>query len=330
MHAAFGVCPFKLTHYSVTPTQFGMSLDTTIAVGQPRTRVPAASAVLQLLKPITWFPPMWAFMCGVVSSGVGLAAHWPVTLAGVVLAGPAICATSQATNDWFDRHVDAINEPDRPIPSGRIPGRWGLWIAIVWTVLSLALAAALGRSVFGAAVLGLGLGWLYSAPPLRLKEAGWWGLASVAICYEGLAWFTGAAVMSGGFPDARIVAIAGLYSFGAIGIMILNDFKAIEGDRLTGVRSIPVELGPENAAWLACVIMIAPQVIVVTLLASWGRPFHALAVGVSGLAQWALMTRLLRDPRKYAPWYNATGVSLYVLGMLVTGFALGSHLGGAR
>jgi chlorophyll synthase len=297
----------------------------------PQRRLPGAGAVLQLLKPITWFPPMWAFMCGVVSSGASLRTRWPLLLAGVILAGPAICATSQAVNDWFDRHVDAINEPNRPIPSGRIPGRWGLWIALIWTALSLALAAALGLWVFCAAVAGMALAWIYSAPPLRLKQNGWWGPASVAICYEGLAWFTGAAVMNQAFPDGRIVTLAALYSAGAIGIMILNDFKAIEGDRQMGVLSVPVDLGAENAAWLACVIMAAPQVIVTALLFAWGRPFHALAVGVSVAVQIGLMTKLLRDPRKLAPWYNGTGVMLSVLGMLVSGFALGSmHLGAPR
>jgi chlorophyll synthase len=300
-----------------------------VAIADPvtRSRAPTAGAVLELLKPITWFAPMWAFMCGVVSSGAPLAAHWPLALAGVVLAGPAICATSQAANDWFDRHVDAINEPNRPIPSGRIPGRWGLWIAIFWTGLSLLLAWALGRWIFGAAVIGLALAWAYSAPPLRLKQAGWWGPTTVAICYEGLAWFTGAAVMSGAFPNLRIIAVAGLYSFGAIGIMTLNDFKAIEGDRQTGVLTAPVELGVENAAWLACIIMAAPQVVVATLLFSWGQPFHAAAIGLSLAVQCRLMARLLTDPQKHAPWYNATGTSLYVLGMLVTGFALGAHAG---
>ena len=75
--------------------------------------------------------------------------------AGVALAGPLVCGTSQAANDWFDRHVDAINEPGRPIPSGRVPGRTGLWIAFAWTALSLLVAAALGRWAFGAAVVGL-------------------------------------------------------------------------------------------------------------------------------------------------------------------------------
>jgi chlorophyll synthase len=285
-------------------------------------RFPTASAVLELLKPITWFPPMWAFMCGVVSSGVAIEKHLPLLAAGVVLAGPAICATSQAVNDWFDRHVDAINEPNRPIPSGRMPGRWGLWVALVWTCLSLGLAATLGSWVFVAAIVGMALAWAYSAPPLRLKQNGWWGPASVAICYEGLAWFTGAAVMNQAFPAPQVVTLAALYSAGAIGIMILNDFKAIEGDRQMGILSVPVDLGAENAAWLACVIMAAPQVIVMALLFVWDRPAHAMAVGVSLLAQCLLMLKLLRAPRDLAPWYNGTGVTLYVLGMLVSGFAL--------
>src|SRR3712207_1905632 len=93
--------------------------------------------VVELLKPVTWFAPMWAFGCGVISAGGLAGERWFVTMVGVILAGPLVCATSQAVNDWFDRHVDAINEPDRPIPSGRIPGRWGFYIALAWTGLSL-------------------------------------------------------------------------------------------------------------------------------------------------------------------------------------------------
>ena len=130
---------------------------------------PAARDVLALLKPITWFPPMWAFAVGVVSSGTSVDGRWLLVACGVLLAGPMVCGTSQAINDWFDRHVDAINEPDRPIPSGRVGGRWGLYIAILGTLLSLLLALALGPLVLGAAAIGLALAWAYSAPPFRLK-----------------------------------------------------------------------------------------------------------------------------------------------------------------
>jgi chlorophyll synthase len=268
-------------------------------------------------------------MCGVVSSGVSLESRWPFLLIGVMLTGPLVCGTSQAVNDWFDRDVDAINQPDRPVPSGRVPGRWALWIALFGTGLSLLVAATLGPWVLAAAALGLVLAWAYSAPPFRLKQSGWWGPATCALCYEGLTWFTGAAVMLAGLPSAPVLILAALYSFGAHGIMTLNDFKSVEGDRATGLRSLPVTLGVDGSARLACAVMTSPQLVVVALLIRWERPAHAAAVGLALLVQLVLMARLLRDPRRLTPWYNATGTTLYVLGMLVSAFAVAAVQGGA-
>ncbi len=288
--------------------------------------VPAPRDILALLKPITWFPPMWAFMCGVVSSGIAVADRWPFLIAGVMLTGPLVCGTSQAVNDWFDRHVDAINEPLRPIPSGRIPGNWGLRIAITGTLLSLITAWVTGPWVFAGTCLGLICAWIYSAPPLRLKADGWWGPGLVALTYEGLTWFTGASVMLGRLPPVPVLIVIGLYSFGAHGIMTLNDFKAVEGDKATGVRSLPVVLGVNKAARMACTIMALPQMIVVGLIVHWGHMGSAIIVAALVAGQLGLMTRLLRDPRRFAPWYNASGTTLYVLGMLATALGLGGTL----
>lgn len=292
-------------------------------------QTPAPSAVVELLKPITWFAPMWAFACGVVSSGHPASGQWPVILAGVLLAGPLVCATSQAANDWFDREVDAINEPQRPIPSGRIPGRWGLYLAAGWTLLSLLVAAVLGPWILGAAIFGLALAWIYSAPPFRLKRNGWWGNSAVAICYEGLPWFTGAAVMAASLPDPRVLVVALLYSIGAHGIMTLNDFKSLEGDRAMGLRSLPVQLGAARAARFACLVMALPQIAVIACLAAWERPWHAGLVALLLGGQLALMARFLKEPRARAAWYNGTGTTLYVLGMLAAAFALRPLVQGA-
>jgi len=294
-------------------------MEHSVSIKRPDLRV-----VVELLKPITWFAPMWAFGCGIVSAGHGADGRWPQIVAGILLAGPLVCGTSQACNDWYDRHVDAINEPNRPIPSGRIPGSWGLYIAIGWTILSALVAALLGPWGFGAAIIGLALAWAYSAPPFRLKLNGWWGNSAVAICYEGLPWVTGAVVMGIEMPAWHLMAMAALYSIGAHGIMTLNDFKSVEGDIEMGVGSLPVKLGVEAAGKTACVVMAIPQLIVVALLTAWQHPYHAAAVGVLLLIQVVLMGRLLQKPRERAPWYNATGTSLYVIGMLVTAFALRS------
>ena len=284
---------------------------------------PSLSTVAELFKPITWFPPMWAFACGVVASGIAMEGKWVLAVVGVALAGPFVCATSQAVNDWFDRHVDAINEPKRPIPSGRMPGEWGLHLAILWTVISLLVATVLGPWGFGAAVVGLLLAWAYSAPPLRLKENGWWGHAACGFSYEGIAWVTGAAVMAGGvMPDSRSLALALLYSLGTHGIMTLNDFKAVEGDRQMGVRSLPVQLGEQNAARVACAVMILSQVAVIVLLVAWQKPWHALGIAALLVAQLIMMRRFLAKVTQRALWYSGFGVPLFVVGMMVSAFAL--------
>lgn len=278
--------------------------------------------MLRLIKPITWFPPMWAYLCGVISSGVSPSGQWGMVLLGVILAGPIVCGMSQAANDWCDRHVDAINEPDRPIPSGRIPGRWGLWIALAMTVLSLVVGWQLGPWGFGATVIGVLAAWAYSAEPVRMKRSGLWGPGLVGLSYESLPWFTGAAVLSAGSPSIAVVIIALLYGIGAHGIMTLNDFKALEGDRQMGVNSLPVTMGPKRAARLACWVMALPQIVVIGLLVLWDRPIHAAAItAVLVLQLWAMRV-LLTDPKGRAPWYNGTGVTLYVGGMMIAAFAI--------
>ncbi|WP_299968829.1 chlorophyll synthase ChlG [uncultured Roseobacter sp.] len=285
-------------------------------------RFPDPAATLRLIKPITWFPPMWAYLCGVISSGVSPTGQWWLVLLGVVLAGPIVCGMSQAANDWCDRHVDAINEPDRPIPSGRIPGRWGLWIALAMSVLSLIVGWQFGPWGFGATIVGVLAAWAYSAEPVRLKRSGIWGPGLVGLSYETLPWFTGAAILSAGAPSLPVMMVALLYGIGAHGIMTLNDFKALEGDRQTGVNSLPVTLGPRRAAQVACTVMSLPQAGVIGLLLFWGKPLHAAGVAAVLLAQFWAMTVMFKDPRAKAPWYNGTGVLLYVSGMMITAFAV--------
>lgn len=285
--------------------------------------LPDPFAVAELLKPITWFPPMWAFTCGVIASGIELSSNWSIILVGLLLTGPLVCATSQAVNDWYDREVDAINEPNRPIPSGRIPGRWGLVIAVAWTGLSLLVATALGQWGFAATVLALALAWAYSMPPLRLKQNGWWGNAACGLSYESLAWITGSAVMMGGvMPSPESMLLALMYGLGAHGIMTLNDFKSVAGDTRMGIRSLPVQLGIAKAAHLACWTMALPQVVVIAMVFWWGAPLHGAAITGLLIGQIVLMRWFVRSPSDRALYYSGFGVPIYVSGMMVSAFAL--------
>ncbi len=300
-----------------------MSVTSDLQVVDQTRRWPEPRALLRLLKPHTWFPPMWAYLCGIVSAGVSPSGHWFFIVLGVVLAGPIVCGMSQAANDWCDRHVDAINEPDRPIPSGRIPGRWGLYIALAMTALGLIVGYQLGPWGFGATVLAVIAAWAYSAEPIRAKRSGLWGPGLCGLAYETLPWITGAAVVSAGAPSPQVILIAVLYGIGAHGIMTLNDFKAIAGDRAMGLRSLPVTLGPAKAARVACWVMAVPQAIVIGLLTYWDHPFHALGVMAMLAVQLGAMRVLLRDPEGKTPWYQGMGILFYISGMMITATALG-------
>jgi chlorophyll synthase len=268
---------------------------------------------------------MWAFACGAISAGVSFNGKWGAIALGLAITGPLVCATSQAANDWYDRHVDAINEPQRPIPSGRVPGTWGLRIALLWTLLSIVAAIPLGIVGMLAVDIALLFAWAYSAPPFRFKQNGWIGNAAVGVTYEGLAWVTGAVVLlGGGLPSGRVLALAALYSLGAHGIMTLNDYKAMEGDRRMGIRSLPVALGALRAGWVLCTVMIVPQLVVIGLLVAWGATWHPYAIAALVLTQSGLMWHFLRAPVARALFLSAIGVPFYVWGMMVAAFALRS------
>ena len=287
--------------------------------------LPEPRAILTLLKPITWFPPMWAFACGTITGSEKIVENLPIFFLGLLLTGPLVCASSQAVNDWYDRHVDAINEPNRPIPSGRIPGRWGLYIAVIWSLISLWVGSFLGPIGFLATILALVLAWFYSMPPIRFKNNGWLGNLACGVSYEGLAWVTGATLLSAGaLPSKPSLLLAGLYSASAHGIMTLNDFKAIEGDRQMGVRSLPVQLGVKRAAQVSAFMMLVPQVIVLALLLLWNKPAYAAAIGALMIGQIFLLRDFLKRPIEKALFYSGFGVPLLVSGMMVAAFAVNS------
>ena len=279
---------------------------------------PSLISLLELIKPVTWFPPMWAFLCGVVSVGALNSNNTILILSGLLLAGPLVCGMSQAVNDWCDRHVDAINQPERPIPSGRVSAGWGFFTGIIMSFTSILFAYYLGSLIFFATIIGVLAAWLYSLEPIRLKRSAIFGPGVVAICYEGLPWFTGAAIFTISLPNKEVLIVLSLYALGAHGIMTMNDFKATKGDKLLGINSLPVILGRKPATLVACLTMLFPQLIVISLFYFWGSLILAITLVFCVLLQSLSMIFLIRDPEKNTPFFNMTGVLLYIAGMMLS------------
>ena len=277
-------------------------------------------------KPGTWFAPMWAMLVGCVAGG----AAWDLAsvgrvLAGMIMAGPLLCAFSQVVNDWYDRDVDRINEPDRPTAANLLAPRTIALIATLLAAGALGIAYALGPLVVWLALGGLVLALAYSAPPLRLKARnGWLANAACAFAYEGFAWVAGAAAF--GHVSRGTVVLAALYSLGSHGLMTLNDFKSIEGDRTLGLRSIPAMLGIDGALKAAFACIDVFQLLAIAYVA-WHQAWIAAAVMFAlFVVQLPMQRKMATDPAKLAPWYCASAIPPFVWGMLAA--ALATRYGG--
>lgn len=276
-------------------------------------------------KPGTWFAPMWAMIVGCVASGN---AHWQFgsvgrIVLGMILAGPLLCAFSQVTNDWFDRDVDRINEPDRPTAANALAPSTVFAIAAGLAVAALGLAWALGTTVFYLAIGGLALALAYSAPPVRLKARnGWLANAACAFAYEGFAWIAGAAIF--GHVTTGTIVLATLYSLGSHGLMTLNDFKSFEGDTRLGLRSLPVMLGLDGALKAAFAFIDIFQVAAIAYVLANRMYLAGGIMAVLFIIQLPMQRKLATDPKRLAPWYCASAIPPFVWGMLVSALAIRS------
>ncbi len=281
---------------------------------------------IALMKPVTWFPPTIAFICGTIASGTTKFEFTTVSqiALGALMAGPILCGLSQVINEYCDREVDAINEPQRPIPAGLVTHRHVFVTIAVLTIIGLAMSLFFGMQGVYNTLVGMLFAVMYSAEPFRAKKLGWIGNALVSISYEGLPWVAGHlafAQMTGGS-----LLLAGLYSLGAHGIMTINDFKSIEGDRMMGIKSIPAQMGADWAAMSAVVTINIALVMAIIYMYTSGHTVSAIIMFLLALGQIPTQRKFLQmtDPRARAIYYNASGVMIFVLCMIVSAVGIRS------
>jgi len=286
---------------------------------------------LQLMKPVTWIPLIWGVICGAAASGNF---HWSLqqvgaSIACMLMSGPLLAGYTQTINDYYDREIDAINEPYRPIPSGAIP----LWQVKtqIWVLLLAGLGVAYGLDrwaqhstpvLFLLALGGSFVSFIYSAPPLKLKQNGWLGNYALGASYIALPWWAGQALF--GTLSPTIVVVTLIYSLAGLGIAVVNDFKSVEGDRQLGLNSLPVMFGVGTAAWI-CVVMIDTfQLGIAGYLTTLHQNLYAVILVLLVIPQITVQDMyFLRDPLNNDVKYQASAQPFLVLGMLVAALAIG-------
>jgi chlorophyll/bacteriochlorophyll a synthase len=286
---------------------------------------------LQLMKPITWIPLIWGVVCGAASSGGYSWSLEDVLKAALCmfLSGPFMTGYTQTVNEYYDREIDAINEPYRPIPSGAIPLPQVIVQIVVLLLGGIGLAYVLDLwaghefpTITCIAIGGSFLAYIYSAPPLKLKQNGWLGTYALGASYIALPWWTGHALF--GNLNWTIVILTLIYSFAGLGIAIVNDFKSIEGDSQLGLKSLPVMFGVATAAWICVLTIDLFQVGIAAYLVSIHENLYATILMLLVIPQITFQDMyFLRNPLKNDVKYQASAQPFLVLGMLVAGLALG-------
>lgn len=289
---------------------------------------------LQLMKPITWIPLIWGVVCGAASSGNFAWSLENVLIAAacMLLSGPLMAGYTQTLNDFYDREIDAINEPYRPIPSGAIPVPQVVTQILVLLLAGLGLSYGLDRwaghefpVMLCLTLGGAFLAYIYSAPPLKLKQNGWLGNYALGSSYIALPWWAGHALF--GELNWTVVILTLIYSFAGLGIAVVNDFKSVEGDRQLGLKSLPVMFGVTTAAWICVLAIDIFQIGIAGYLIAIHENLYATILLLLVIPQITFQDMyFLRDPLKNDVKYQASAQPFLVLGMLITGLALG-HAG---
>jgi len=305
---------------------------------------------LQLTKPGTWIPLIWGVACGAAASGnyhaiwnlfgdapttdsVGLVAEDTFKAIGaMILSGPFLTGYTQTINDWYDRELDAVNEPYRPIPSGAISE--GEVIFQAWFLLLGGLALSFGLDVWAehdwpvilaTSIFGSLIAYIYSAPPLKLKANGWTGTYALGASYIALPWWCGHEMFDAASITGQEVVLTVLYSLAGLGIAIVNDFKSIEGDKELGMQSLPVAFGVDTAKYICVGTIDVTQLGVAAYLFSIGElQYAAILLGLI-LPQMFFQLDFLKDPIANDVAYQGKAQPFLVFGILTTALAVGHH-----
>jgi chlorophyll/bacteriochlorophyll a synthase len=287
---------------------------------------------LQLMKPITWIPLIWGVVCGAASSGEFT---WSIenvlkSALCMLMSGPFLTGYTQTINEYYDREIDAVNEPYRPIPSGAIPlpqvitQIWVLFLGGIGVAYILDRATNHDFPIMTCLAIGGSLvAYIYSAPPLKLKQNGWLGTYALGASYIALPWWAGHALF--GHLNWEVVTLTLFYSLAGLGIAIVNDFKSVEGDRQFGLKSLPVIFGIDKAAWICVLAIDIFQIGVALYLMFIHQNLYAAILLLLVIPQITFQDMyFLRNPLENDVKYQASAQPFLVLGMLVTGLALGS------
>ncbi|RMD80876.1 MAG: bacteriochlorophyll/chlorophyll synthetase [Chloroflexi bacterium] len=290
-------------------------------------------AHIDLADPVTWISPVLVCFCGALASGYERGFdwtrpdHWWLMLLGALMTGPLGTGFSQSINDYFDRELDAINDPQRPIPAGILTLNEARWNWIVLGTATMLVSLVFGQPLIVVlAFVGIVLSVIYSMPPIKLKKHFWLGPPAVGLGYVSMSWLAGHLIFAPLTWQSVVVALinGGL----AAGLLFLNDIKSVEGDRKLGLKSLTVAIGVKRTLIVAYVTINTFETLLMILALVWGQYWVALFMLLALVAPIYNQIKLYREPtqQNYVRYLLASNPFVALI-QIISGFLVGGYFG---
>ncbi len=255
-------------------------------------------------------------IAGYIVGSQGLAFDVDVRVLVLVALVPSLIgAGGNIVNDYFDRFIDAVNKPWRPIPSGRIRAETALKVSLALMVAGVFLSIALNLYCVLTAILASVLLFEYSR---WLKKTGLPGnlviafLSFLSIFFGGLA-----------SPNPMASLLPGLYAFLIIlGRELLKGIEDLEGDRRYGVRTLAVIAGPRAALLAGTLLLVLVIAISPLPYMLYNYNIYYLVTAVLGVDA-PIIASIILVASNYANAWKATRILKIPLLMGLLAFLLG-------
>jgi len=220
----------------------------------------------------------------------------PLAVCAAVVAATTVTAGGNTINDYFDRHIDAVNRPERPIPRGAISARTALLYSL--GLFGTGFVASLLLPLWGTViVVGNALGLL--AYTQLFKPLPGVGNALIAVVMPSNLLLGGAAV-----GDVRATVV--LFALAAIATLsreIIKDVEDIDGDRREGLRTLPIAIGESPSLWFGLVsIVVAVAASVLPYLTGTFGTVYLVAVLPANVTMLAAASYAFVDPGSGQRW----------------------------
>ena len=239
-------------------------------------------AHLDLLRPGNAIMSAAAVGIGsVVAVGpAGAVDQWPAIVLGAATAF-LFTGGGNALNDFYDRDVDRVNHPARPIPSGRIEPKAAFDFALALFLLAVGASAFVNLAAFGLVLVSLALMIGYE---VRFKSNGWSGNLLIGWLVGSLFLFAGLCVYRGEMRPLQIAAsLAVLAGLSTVGREVVKDIEDVAGD--VGRTTLPKTRGIPFATRAARSLTLAA--VALSILPAWlgilGVAYVAIVAGADAI-----------------------------------------------